>query len=42
MFLHTGLLRMGDYYIDMGDMTKAMNMYGVAAVHGSPEVHTPH
>ncbi|KAA0706751.1 Protein sel-1 -like protein 3 [Triplophysa tibetana] len=33
----SGLLRMGDYYIDMGDMTKAMNMYGVAAVHGSPE-----
>ncbi|KAI7799767.1 putative protein sel-1-like protein 3-like [Triplophysa rosa] len=33
----SGLLRMGDYYIDMADMTKAMNMYGVAAVHGSPQ-----
>lgn len=33
---------MGDYYIEMADVMMAMNMYGVAAVHGSPQVHTPH
>lgn len=33
----SGLLRMGDYYIDMADVMKAMNMYGVAAVYGSPQ-----
>ncbi|XP_051961379.1 protein sel-1 homolog 3 isoform X1 [Xyrauchen texanus] len=32
-----GLLRMGDNYRDMADMVKAMDMYGTAAVHGSPQ-----
>ncbi|KTF87506.1 hypothetical protein cypCar_00030566 [Cyprinus carpio] len=32
-----GLLRMGDYYSELADMVKAIDMYSTAAVHGSAE-----
>ncbi|XP_043080791.1 protein sel-1 homolog 3-like isoform X2 [Puntigrus tetrazona] len=32
-----GLLRMGDYYSELADMVKAIDMYSTAAVHGSAQ-----
>ncbi len=31
---------MGDYYSELADMVKAIDMYSTAAVHGSAQVHT--
>nr|XP_055045216.1 protein sel-1 homolog 3 isoform X1 [Misgurnus anguillicaudatus] len=33
----SGLLRMGDYYIEKADMVKAIDMYSIAAAYGSPQ-----
>uniref|UniRef100_A0A8C2PTH0 Uncharacterized protein n=1 Tax=Cyprinus carpio TaxID=7962 RepID=A0A8C2PTH0_CYPCA len=35
-----GLLRMGDYYSELADVAKAIDMYSTAAVHGSAHAHT--